>query len=68
MTVRGGEPVSLDHVTIRGNTIRCLILPDSLPLDNLLVDDTPKAKAKKRDSGELGRRWRGKEIKPRLRL
>ena len=53
MTVRGGEPVSLDTLSIRGNSIRCFILPDSLPIDNLLVDDTPKAKAKKqRDAGK----------------
>ena len=27
-----------------GNNIRYFILPDSLPLDTLLVDDTPKTK------------------------
>jgi len=27
---------------VRGNTIRCFLLPDSLNLDALLVDDTPK--------------------------
>lgn len=39
--------IYLDHLTIRGNTIRCILLPESLPLDNLLVDDTPKAQYKR---------------------
>ncbi|CAO3677708.1 unnamed protein product [Rhizopus microsporus] len=45
-------------ISIRGNTIRCVILPDSLPLDTLLIDDAPKFKKKK--EGEAGRgRGRG---------
>uniref|UniRef100_A0A8C9GQJ7 Small nuclear ribonucleoprotein Sm D1 n=1 Tax=Piliocolobus tephrosceles TaxID=591936 RepID=A0A8C9GQJ7_9PRIM len=39
--------LSLEHVTIRGNNIRYFILSDSLPLDTLLVDDTPKQKISK---------------------
>lgn len=46
---RGGNPISLDAMTIRGNNIRYFILPDSLPLETLLVDETPKAKTKKRE-------------------
>ncbi|CAE8609763.1 unnamed protein product [Polarella glacialis] len=45
-TVKGKPPVSMDHLTIRGNNIRYVILPDSIPLDTLLVDDSkrlPKA-------------------------
>jgi small nuclear ribonucleoprotein D1 len=34
-----------------GNNIRYFVLPDSLPLDTLLVDDTPKAKAKRERTG-----------------
>ena len=49
MTVKNRDPTSLDSLSIRGNNIRCVILPDSLPLDTLLIDDTPKAKAKKKD-------------------
>ena len=49
LTVKNREPVSVDTITIRGNNIRYYILPDSLPLDTLLVDDTPKAKARKRE-------------------
>lgn len=34
-----------------GNNIRYFILPDSLPLDTLLVDDAPKAKPKRERTG-----------------
>jgi len=47
LTMRGREPVPLDSLSIRGNTIRYYILPDSIPLDTLLIDDAPKAKKKK---------------------
>ena len=49
LTVKNKEPINVETITIRGNNIRYMILPDSLPLDTLLVDDTPKAKAKKRE-------------------
>lgn len=51
MTMKAREPVQLDALSIRGNNIRYFILPDSLPLDTLLVDDTPKSKAKAGDRG-----------------
>ncbi len=44
MTMRNRDPVSLDSLSIRGNNIRYFVLPDSLPLDTLLVDDAPKPK------------------------
>ncbi|ORY88043.1 hypothetical protein BCR35DRAFT_301947 [Leucosporidium creatinivorum] len=47
LTVRNREPQSLDSLSIRGNNIRYYILPDSLPLDTLLIDDAPKAKKRK---------------------
>ena len=50
MTLKNRDPVQLDSLSIRGNNIRYYILPDSLPLDTLLIDDTPKAKAKKREA------------------
>lgn len=59
MTVRNRSPTSLDSLSIRGSNIRYYILPDSLPLDTLLVDDAPKPKRKKGDA-ERGRgRGRG---------
>ncbi|KAI8875277.1 Sm-like ribonucleoprotein [Backusella circina FSU 941] len=55
MTLKNKDPISLDSLSVRGNTIRCVILPDSLPLDTLLIDDSPKAKAKKNDDAGRGR-------------
>lgn len=52
LTLRGKNPVPLDHLSIRGNNIRYYILPDSLNLDTLLVDDTPRVKAKKPSAGK----------------
>jgi len=48
MTIKGREPLSLDTINVRGSTIRYFILPDSLPLDTLLIDDAPKPKNKAR--------------------
>lgn len=50
LTMRNRDPVPLDSLSIRGNTIRYYILPDSIPIDTLLIDDAPKAK-KKKDGG-----------------
>ena len=41
-TIKGKNPVRHDFLSIRGNNIRYYILPDSLNLDTLLVDDTPR--------------------------
>jgi small nuclear ribonucleoprotein D1 len=60
MTPKGRDPISLDTINIRGSTIRYYILPDSLPLDRLLIDDAPKPKNKARkeaaDRGARGGR------------
>jgi len=53
LTMRNREPVALESLSIRGNTIRYYILPDSIPVDTLLIDDAPKAK-KKKDAGTGG--------------
>lgn len=42
LTLKNKNPILMDHLTIRGNNIRLFILPDSLNLDTLLIDDTPK--------------------------
>ena len=55
MTVRNRNPQSLDSLSIRGSNIRYYILPDSLPLDTLLVDDAPKPKKKKEGAAARGR-------------
>ena len=49
MIIKGKDPISLDSLSLRGNNIRYFILPENLPLDTLLVDDAPKARAKKRE-------------------
>lgn len=46
LTLKKKNPILMDHLTIRGNNIRLFILPDSLPLETLLVDDAAKVKAK----------------------
>lgn len=55
MTLKNREPTQLESLSIRGNNIRYFILPDSLPLDTLLVDIEPKIKSKKREAGEISR-------------
>lgn len=57
---RGATPVQLEQLTIRGNNIRYIILPDALALDTLLLEDAPKqAKTKKRETAPPTRGGRG---------
>jgi LSM domain. len=42
MTAKGKPTIGLEQLTIRGNNIRYYILPESLSIDTLLVDDTQK--------------------------
>ncbi|TKC37087.1 hypothetical protein EI555_020326 [Monodon monoceros] len=46
MTLKNREPVQLETLSICRNNIQYFILPDSLPLDTLLVDVEPKAAKK----------------------
>ena len=46
MTMKNKDPVQLETLSIRGSNIRYFILPDSLPLDTLLIDDAPKARGR----------------------
>jgi small nuclear ribonucleoprotein D1 len=48
MTLKNKDPVQLETLSIRGSNIRYFILPDSLPLDTLLIDDAPKARGRGR--------------------
>ena len=52
LTIKGKEAMALDHLTIRGNNIRYFLLPESLPLETLLVDDAPKVRNKKQTKGQ----------------
>ncbi|KAJ6160978.1 mRNA splicing protein smd1 [Penicillium chermesinum] len=60
ITPKGRNTVSLDSINVRGSTIRYVILPDSLPLDTLLVDDAPKPKNKARKESDRGGRGGGR--------
>uniref|UniRef100_A0A1I7V5A3 Small nuclear ribonucleoprotein Sm D1 n=1 Tax=Loa loa TaxID=7209 RepID=A0A1I7V5A3_LOALO len=64
MTLKNREPVSLDSLSIRGNNIRYIILPDTIPLDTLLVDDEPRKKPARGGRGRAaptrGGRGRGR--------
>lgn len=59
MTIKGREPITLQYINIRGNNIRYYVLPDSLPLDTLLIDDTPKPKSRKPEPPVVRGRGRG---------
>ncbi|KAK8697821.1 hypothetical protein V6N13_113956 [Hibiscus sabdariffa] len=54
LTLKGNNPKSLDHLSVRGNNIRYYILPDSLNLETLLVEETSRVKPKKPTSGRPG--------------
>jgi small nuclear ribonucleoprotein D1 len=49
MTVKGKNPVSMEFLSVRGNTIRFYVLPDNINLDNLLQDTVVRPKPKKTD-------------------
>ncbi|KAK4117193.1 Sm-like ribonucleoprotein [Canariomyces notabilis] len=59
MTPKGQETIPLETLNVRGSTIRYFILPDSLPLDTLLIDDAPKPKNKARKEADRARGGRG---------
>jgi small nuclear ribonucleoprotein D1 len=42
LIVRNKDPLRLDTISLRGNTIRYIILPDTLNLDSLLIEEMPK--------------------------
>lgn len=68
LQVRGRNPTKLQALSIRGSTVRYVLLPDSLALDSLLVDDglrprrkTNPDKAPGVAAGRIGRsRGRGR--------
>ncbi|KAK3010985.1 hypothetical protein RJ639_012922 [Escallonia herrerae] len=54
LTLKGKNPITLDHLSLRGNNIRYYILPDSINLETLLVEETPRVKPKKPTAGLWG--------------
>jgi hypothetical protein len=58
---RGKNPVSYATLSLRGSTMRSWILPESLNLDALLVDDAPTKTKTVVDAAGAGRgRGRGR--------
>ncbi|KAI8909619.1 Sm protein [Gorgonomyces haynaldii] len=55
MTLKGRQPTHLDSLSVRGNNIRYYILPSSLPLDTLLIDDAPKKTRQESVRAAIGR-------------
>ena len=38
VTLKNRMPMAMDHITVRGNNIRYVLLPDHTPLDGLLEE------------------------------
>merc|ERR1719158_235771 len=67
-TSAGRQEKSIESMTIRGHSIRYVILPEQLALDNLLVEEKPKQGRPKRDARRTGaRRGRGRGRRGRRR-
>eukprot|EP01063_Lacrimia_lanifica_P035820 TRINITY_DN6933_c0_g1_i1.p2 TRINITY_DN6933_c0_g1~~TRINITY_DN6933_c0_g1_i1.p2 ORF type:complete len:121 (+),score=57.43 TRINITY_DN6933_c0_g1_i1:102-464(+) len=59
LTMKDKNPIDMDHLSVRGNNIRYFILPDTLNLENVLEDTTPKPKPglpKERKGGKGGKK------------
>merc|ERR1712029_262389 len=54
MTIKNRDPVNLESLSVRGNNIRYYILPENLPLETLLVDDSLKKKKDPKGRGRGG--------------
>nr|CAH8846978.1 unnamed protein product [Trichobilharzia regenti] len=53
LTLKNRDALHLDTLTVRGNNIRYFILPESLPLDTLLIDEGPPKRKPGRE-GNIG--------------
>ena len=56
MTAKDKDPISLDQLTLRGSSIRYVILPETIQLDALLVEEESKAKKAKAPAKKGGRK------------
>jgi len=59
VTQKNGKVSNMNHLSLRGGTIRYVILPDTFNLDILLQDTTPRPKMGDR-GGRGGRNTRGR--------
>ena len=62
LTSKGRDPVKLESMSVRGNTIRSYLLPDSLNLDTLLAED--RTTKKKREAKAKGKGKGKGKIRP----
>lgn len=61
MTVRMRDPVEMEHLVVRGSTVRNVIMPDSVNLDVMLADGLGRVKrVEKTRAGRGGRGGRGR--------
>ncbi|EGR31279.1 small nuclear ribonucleoprotein sm d1, putative [Ichthyophthirius multifiliis] len=65
LTIKGKNPVSLDHLTIRGNNIRYFLLPEALPIDTLLVDEPPKVQKRQQNQKDAKKPKKAKKAPAR---
>jgi len=54
MTMKNNQSIHYETLSVRGNNIRYFILPDSLTLETLLVDDAPKSRVNRNGRGTRG--------------
>ncbi|KAL3320668.1 Small nuclear ribonucleoprotein Sm D1 [Cichlidogyrus casuarinus] len=71
LTIKNKDSINLDTMSIRGNNIRYFILPETLPLDTLLIDEGPPKSKPREDRPARGRgrgvRGRGRGMRGRGR-
>ncbi|KRZ06067.1 Small nuclear ribonucleoprotein Sm D1 [Trichinella zimbabwensis] len=60
MTMKDGEIIKLDVLSVRGNNIRYFILPESISLDCCLTNNRTKPKKKSATDGPSRGRGRGR--------
>lgn len=59
MTILNEEPVTLDTVNLRGNTIRYYVLPETIPLDSMITPEKRKLSSVRPPSNPVIARGRG---------
>lgn len=52
LTAPQRQPTSLEHITVRGNTVRLVLLPDELNIDAVLQDPVFKPKKQQQPAQE----------------
>lgn len=62
VTAKNKQAQSMDHLTLRGHTIRIVMLPESIPLDTYLTDDGAKKRGTAKTGAGRGRGGRGRGV------